>query len=51
MSLSYTHMSLTLDGGLDGIAYCLEVYFGSAGDSETRAREVAELGLELIFKG
>ena len=44
-------MSLTLDGGLDGIAHCLEVYFGSAGDSETRAREVAESGLELIIQG
>jgi len=38
-------MSLTLDGGLDGIAHCLEVYFGSAGDSEIRSREVAEVGL------
>jgi len=44
-------MSLTLDGGLDGIAHCLEVYFGSAGDVRGKAREVAELSLELIIQG
>ncbi len=44
-------MSLTLDGGLDGIAHCLEVYFGSADGLETRAREVAEVGLDLIIQG
>jgi alcohol dehydrogenase len=44
-------MSLTLDGGLDGIAHCLEVYFGSSGDVNTKAREVAEIGLELIIQG
>ena len=44
-------MSLTLDGGLDGIAHCLEVYFGSAGDVRARTQEVAELALELIIKG
>lgn len=44
-------MSLTLDGGLDGIAHCLEVYFGATPQIKDRAREVAELGLELIIKG
>jgi len=44
-------MSLTLDGGLDGIAHCLEVYFGAAPNMRDRAREVAELGLELIIQG
>ena len=44
-------MSLTLDGGLDGIAHCLEVYFGAAPNMRDRAREVAELGLELIIRG
>jgi alcohol dehydrogenase len=44
-------MSLTLDGGLDGIAHCLEVYLGSAGDVRDKAREVAELALELIVQG
>jgi alcohol dehydrogenase class IV len=44
-------MSLTLDGGLDGIAHCLEVYFGSPPETKDRARRVAELGLELIILG
>jgi alcohol dehydrogenase class IV len=44
-------MSLTLDGGLDGIAHCLEVYFGASPDTKDRARQVAELGLELIILG
>jgi alcohol dehydrogenase class IV len=44
-------MSLTLDGGLDGIAHCLEVYFGSVGDVRNKAQEAAELGIELIIKG
>jgi len=44
-------MSLTLDGGLDGIAHCLEVYFGAASSVRDRARQVAELGIELIIEG
>ncbi|GBE14160.1 NAD-dependent methanol dehydrogenase [bacterium BMS3Abin14] len=44
-------MSLTLDGGLDGIAHCLEVYFGASSESRERARQVAEPGIELIIKG
>ena len=44
-------MSLTLDGGLDGIAHCLEVYLGAPSESRDRARQVAELGIELIIKG
>lgn len=44
-------MSLTLDGGLDGIAHCLEVYFGSSPEVKDRARAVAEVGLELIIRG
>ena len=44
-------MSLTLDGGLDGIAHCLEVYFGSPPETRARARNVAEVGLELIIQG
>jgi alcohol dehydrogenase class IV len=44
-------MSLTLDGGLDGIAHCLEVYFGAASATRDRAKRVAELGIELIIKG
>jgi len=44
-------MSLTLDGGLDGIAHCLEVYFGASSEIKDQARQVAELGLEVIIKG
>ena len=44
-------MNLTLDGGLDGIAHCLEVYFGAPPETKDRARQVAELGLELIIQG
>jgi len=44
-------MSLTLDGGLDGIAHCIEVYFGAGGATRDRAKRVAELGIELIIKG
>jgi alcohol dehydrogenase len=44
-------MSLTLDGGLDGIAHCLEVYFGAPSATREKARRVAELGIELILKG
>jgi alcohol dehydrogenase class IV len=44
-------MSLTLDGGLDGIAHCLEVYFGAQPEMLDRVRQVAEVGIELCIKG
>ena len=44
-------MRLTLDGGLDGIAHCLEVYFGAPSATREKAQRVAELGIELIIKG
>jgi alcohol dehydrogenase class IV len=44
-------MTLTLDGGLDGIAHCLEVYFGTPAEIKDRARQVAEIGIELCIKG
>ena len=44
-------MSLTLDGGLDGVAHCLEVYFGAPPARREEARRVAEPGIELILKG
>ncbi len=44
-------MSLTLDGGLDGIAHCLEVYFGAASETRDKAQRIAEFGIELIIKG
>jgi len=40
--------SLTQDGALDGCAHCLEIYFGAQGDAEARAREVAEVGIDLL---
>ena len=44
-------MSLTLDGGLDGIAHCLEVYFGAPSATRAKVQRIAELGIELIIKG
>ncbi len=44
-------MSLTLDGGLDGIAHCLEVYLGAPPEAREGVRQVAELGIELLIKG
>jgi alcohol dehydrogenase class IV len=44
-------MSLTLDGGLDGIAHCLEVYFGAQPEMRDKVRQVAEVGIELCIKG
>lgn len=44
-------MSLTLDGGLDGIAHCLEVYFGAQPEMRDKVRKVAEVGIELCIKG
>lgn len=44
-------MSLTLDGGLDGIAHCLEVYFGAQPEMRDKVRHVAEVGIELCIKG
>jgi alcohol dehydrogenase len=43
--------ALTLDGGLDGIAHCLEVYFGSPEGNLDKTREIAETGMDLIIEG
>ncbi len=43
--------SLTQDGALDGCAHCLEIYYGAQGDAEAKAREVAEVGLDLLVSG
>ena len=40
---------LTLDGALDGIAHCLEVFFGAADEMFVKIQEVTETGLELII--
>lgn len=39
---------LTMDGALDGVAHCLEVYFGISKEHEARTRAVSLLGIELI---
>lgn len=44
-------LDLTLDGGLDGICHCLEVYFGAPPENRARIQKIAETGVELIIKG
>ncbi len=40
----------TADGGLDGIAHCLEVFYGLSGEARDRVRPVATLGIELVVQ-
>lgn len=43
--------SITADGGLDGIAHCLEVVYGAAGKPFFhKAMEIAEVGISLIVE-
>jgi len=43
---------LTLDGGLDGIAHCWEVFMGATGESYyEKVKEIAQLSIWLIVKG
>ena len=44
-------MSLTLDGGLDGIAHAWEVFTGTTGAVYERVKGVAELCLRLVVYG
>jgi len=44
-------MSLTLDGGLDGMSHCLESYLGEKGEQVVQIEEVALVGIELIMQG
>jgi len=44
-------LSLTQDGALDGIAHCVEVYFGAQGDAIPKAQEICETALDLIIPG
>lgn len=44
-------MNLTLDGGLDGIAHCLEVYLGATSETKGKLEEISSLGIELIIEG
>ena len=43
-------MSLTQDGGMDGIAHCLEVYYGAQDNLDT-VEEIALTGIELSVIG
>lgn len=38
---------MTLDGAFDGMAHCLEVFYGIAPNKYDLAREIAEVGIEL----
>ena len=42
-------LSLTQDGALDGIAHCVEVYFGAPADTEEKAKDVCVTALELLI--
>jgi alcohol dehydrogenase len=44
-------MSLTLDGALDGLSHCLEVYLGAKGDAVAKAEEIGTCGMELLIRG
>ena len=44
-------MSLTLDGGLDGIAHSWEVFMGASGPTYDKVKEVAQLCIQLIVYG
>jgi alcohol dehydrogenase class IV len=44
-------MSLTLDGGLDGIAHAWEVFAGTSGPAFDKVKDVAELCLRLVVYG
>ena len=44
-------MSLTLDGGLDGIAHAWEVFTGTGGQTYGKVKEVAQLCIQLIVYG
>jgi alcohol dehydrogenase class IV len=44
-------ISLTLDGGLDGIAHAWEVFMGASGPSFEKVKEVAELCIRLVVYG
>jgi alcohol dehydrogenase class IV len=44
-------MSLTLDGGLDGIAHAWEVFTGTSGQAFDKVKDVADLCLRLVVYG
>lgn len=42
---------VTLDGAFDGLAHCLEVFFGARGAHLGLLQEIAEVGIELLVSG
>jgi alcohol dehydrogenase len=44
-------ISLTLDGGLDGIAHAWEVFMGASGPTYEKVKEVAQLCIGLVVYG
>ena len=44
-------MELTLDGGLDGMSHCLEVYLGVKPDSIEAVEPIALCAIELVIRG
>ncbi len=44
-------MGVSMDGGLDGIAHCLEVFYGAVGtDGYELSKEIAEAGISLVVE-
>jgi alcohol dehydrogenase class IV len=41
---------LTIDGALDGLAHCLEVFYGTNKEKYEKAKEITEVAVELIIK-
>ncbi len=41
---------LTIDGALDGLAHCLEVFYGTNEEKYEKVKEIMEAGVELIIK-
>ena len=44
-------LTLTLDGGLDGLSHCIEVYLGAKEDAAHKAEEICLCGIELLVDG
>jgi alcohol dehydrogenase len=43
--------SLTLDGALDGVSHCVEVYLGATPEVEAKTGEICQTALDLIIAG
>ena len=43
-----TPLALTLDGAFDGLAHCLEVFYGASSVNFKKIREIVEVGIELL---